>query len=114
MTRTPRPSTIRATEPAGRTALSAASLRSDDAREAAAVATATGRSGSGPGAVITVSGLTKRYGEVEAVRGIDFEVTRGETFGFLGPNGAGKTTTLRILSSVARVAAGTARRAARR
>jgi ABC-2 type transport system ATP-binding protein len=38
---------------------------------------------------ISVSELTKRYGEVEAVRGIDFEVAAGETFGFLGPNGAG-------------------------
>ena len=38
-----------------------------------------------------------RYGENEAVRGIDFEVSRGEVFGFLGPNGAGKTTTIEIL-----------------
>ncbi|HTZ28218.1 MAG TPA: ATP-binding cassette domain-containing protein, partial [Streptosporangiaceae bacterium] len=44
--------------------------------------------------VISVSGLTKQYGDVQAVRGIDFEVARGETFGFLGPNGAGKTTTI--------------------
>jgi ABC-2 type transport system ATP-binding protein len=73
------------------------------------VATDTGRNGSGPGAVITVSGLTKRYGEVEAVRGIDFEVTRGETFGFLGPNGAGKTTTIKILCTLASATSGTAR-----
>ncbi len=46
--------------------------------------------------VISVAGLTKRYGEIEAVRGIDFEVAEGETFGFLGPNGAGKTTTINI------------------
>ena len=46
---------------------------------------------------ITVSGLTKRYGHHEAVRGIDFEVQGGEVFGFLGPNGAGKTTTIEIL-----------------
>ena len=51
--------------------------------------------------VISVAGLTKQYGEVEAVRGIDFEVARGETFGFLGPNGAGKTTTIRILCTLA-------------
>jgi ABC-2 type transport system ATP-binding protein len=58
--------------------------------------------------VISVSGLTKRYGEVEAVRGIDFEVARGETFGFLGPNGAGKTTTIKILCTLANATSGTA------
>jgi ABC-2 type transport system ATP-binding protein len=47
--------------------------------------------------VITVHGLRKRYGAVEAVRGIDLEVRRGEIFAFLGPNGAGKTTTVEIL-----------------
>jgi ABC-2 type transport system ATP-binding protein len=46
---------------------------------------------------ITVRGLRKAYGTHEAVRGIDFEVERGEVFGFLGPNGAGKTTTIEIL-----------------
>jgi ABC-2 type transport system ATP-binding protein len=60
------------------------------------------------GPVISVSGLTKRYGEVEAVRGIDFEVARGETFGFLGPNGAGKTTTIKILCTLASATSGTA------
>jgi ABC-2 type transport system ATP-binding protein len=59
--------------------------------------------------VITVSGLTKSYGEVQAVRGIDFEVARGETFGFLGPNGAGKTTTIKILCTLANATSGTAR-----
>jgi ABC-2 type transport system ATP-binding protein len=44
-----------------------------------------------------VRGLEKRYGEHEAVRGIDIEVKRGEVFGLLGPNGAGKTTTVEIL-----------------
>jgi ABC-2 type transport system ATP-binding protein len=48
-------------------------------------------------AAITVEGLRMTYGELEAVRGIDFEVARGEVFGFLGPNGAGKTTTIEIL-----------------
>jgi ABC-2 type transport system ATP-binding protein len=47
--------------------------------------------------VITVRGLHKRYGNREAVRGIDLEVRRGEIFAFLGPNGAGKTTTVEIL-----------------
>ncbi len=59
--------------------------------------------------VISVSGLTKQYGEVQAVRGIDFDVARGETFGFLGPNGAGKTTTIKILCTLANATSGTAR-----
>ena len=46
---------------------------------------------------IEVHALTKRYGEYEAVRGIDITVRRGEVFGLLGPNGAGKTTTVEIL-----------------
>ena len=50
---------------------------------------------------ISVSALTKRYGEIDAVRGIDFEVAAGETFGFLGPNGAGKSTTIKILCTLA-------------
>jgi ABC-2 type transport system ATP-binding protein len=48
-------------------------------------------------AAIRVSGLRKRYGDLEAVRGIDFEVAEGECFALLGPNGAGKTTTVEIL-----------------
>jgi len=47
--------------------------------------------------VIDVSGLRMRYGAVEAIRGIDLRVRRGEVFAFLGPNGAGKTTTVEIL-----------------
>jgi ABC-2 type transport system ATP-binding protein len=46
---------------------------------------------------ISVRGLRKSYDGVEAVRGIDFEVAKGEVFGLLGPNGAGKTTTVEIL-----------------
>jgi ABC-2 type transport system ATP-binding protein len=46
---------------------------------------------------ISVSGLRKSYGALDAVRGIDFEVGTGEVFGLLGPNGAGKTTTVEIL-----------------
>jgi ABC-2 type transport system ATP-binding protein len=46
---------------------------------------------------IEVTGLCKRYGDYEAVRGIDITVRRGEVFGLLGPNGAGKTTTVEIL-----------------
>jgi ABC-2 type transport system ATP-binding protein len=54
-----------------------------------------------PAVMIDVEGLQKRYGDVEAVRGIDLEVFAGETFGFLGPNGAGKSTTIRILCTLA-------------
>src|SRR5437762_11038740 len=49
---------------------------------------------------IEVHGLRKSYGDVEAVRGIDFEVAAGEVFGLLGPNGAGKTTTVEILEGL--------------
>jgi ABC-2 type transport system ATP-binding protein len=48
-------------------------------------------------AAIVVRGLRKSYGDFEAVRGVDFDVMRGEVFGLLGPNGAGKTTTVEIL-----------------
>ncbi len=50
-----------------------------------------------PAPAIAVRGLRKRYGDFEAVGGIDFDVRRGEVFGLLGPNGAGKTTTVEIL-----------------
>jgi len=52
------------------------------------------------GPVIRVRGLTKRYGDVQAVDGIDFDVAKGEIFGLLGPNGAGKTTTVEILEGL--------------
>jgi ABC-2 type transport system ATP-binding protein len=58
---------------------------------------------------VHVRGLVKRYGKVEAVRGIDLDVEPGETFGFLGPNGAGKSTTINILCTLAAADSGTAR-----
>jgi ABC-2 type transport system ATP-binding protein len=66
-----------------------------------------GHGGSEP-PVIRVGGLVKNYGDVQAVRGIDFTVARGETFGFLGPNGAGKSTTIKILCTLANATSGTA------
>src|ERR1017187_9121539 len=51
-------------------------------------------------AVIEVENLTKRYGDVEALRGVSFSVSEGEVFGLLGPNGAGKTTTVEILEGL--------------
>jgi ABC-2 type transport system ATP-binding protein len=59
-------------------------------------------------AAVRVNGLVKRYAEVEAVRGIDLEVSAGETFGFLGPNGAGKSTTINVLCTLVRPSAGSA------
>ena len=57
--------------------------------------------------MIHVAQLTKTFGEVQAVAGVDFEVGDGELFGFLGPNGAGKTTTINMLTGLARPDAGT-------
>ncbi len=51
-------------------------------------------------AIIKVTNLTKKYGDFEAVKGISFEVMKGEIFGLLGPNGAGKTTTLEIIETL--------------
>jgi ABC-2 type transport system ATP-binding protein len=59
-------------------------------------------------AAVSVRGLVKRYGDVEAVSGIDLDVQAGETFGFLGPNGAGKTTTIGVLCTLVRPTGGDA------
>jgi len=56
--------------------------------------------------MISARGLRKSFGEVEAVRGIDVSVRRGEAFGFLGPNGAGKSSTMRMIAAVSPVSAG--------
>jgi ABC-2 type transport system ATP-binding protein len=66
------------------------------------------RSGGGDQPAIRVDGLRRRFGEFEAVRGISFEVARGETFGFLGPNGAGKSTTISMLCTLLRPSGGSA------
>ncbi len=58
---------------------------------------------------IEVNELAKRFGDVEAVRGVSFSVAAGETFGFLGPNGAGKSTTISMLCTLLRPSSGSAR-----
>src|SRR5690242_21662381 len=50
--------------------------------------------------ILQVENLVKRYGDVQAVRGVSFAVEEGEVFGLLGPNGAGKTTTVEILEGL--------------
>src|SRR5438552_2528708 len=59
--------------------------------------------------VIAAADLTKRYGELDAVRKVSFTVPAGETFGFLGPNGAGKSTTISMLCTLIRPTAGSAK-----
>jgi ABC-2 type transport system ATP-binding protein len=66
-----------------------------------------GSSNSAPAAIV-VEGLAKSFDEVEAVRGVDFQVETGEVFGFLGPNGAGKSTTINMLCTLAKPTAGRA------
>ena len=58
--------------------------------------------------IIDVQGLVKRFGAIEAVRGVTFSVAAGEIFGFLGPNGAGKTTTIKMLATLLRPTSGRA------
>jgi ABC-2 type transport system ATP-binding protein len=65
-------------------------------------------SGNGQVPAISVEGLAKDYGEIRAVRGVEFEVAAGEVFGFLGPNGAGKTTTINMLCTLVKPTAGSA------
>jgi len=60
-------------------------------------------------ALIHARGLTKRFGALTAVDGIDFDVSKGEAFGFLGPNGAGKSSTMRMIGCVSPVTDGTLR-----
>jgi len=60
------------------------------------------------GPAVEVDGLTKTFGDVEAVRGIEFTVRPGEIFGFLGPNGAGKSTTISMLCTLLRPTGGRA------
>ena len=59
--------------------------------------------------LVHARGLIKRFGELVAVDGVDFDVQRGEAFGFLGPNGAGKTSTMRMIGCVSPPSEGTLR-----
>jgi ABC-2 type transport system ATP-binding protein len=59
-------------------------------------------------AAISARGLERRFGEVEAVDGVDLDIAQGEIYGFLGPNGAGKSTTVRMLCTLLAPTAGTA------
>jgi lipooligosaccharide transport system ATP-binding protein len=63
----------------------------------------------GPTVLIEARALTKRFGELTAVDGIDFEVVQGECFGLLGPNGAGKTSTIRMICCVSPITSGSLR-----
>jgi lipooligosaccharide transport system ATP-binding protein len=64
---------------------------------------------SSPSPIIRAQGLVKRFGTFAAVDGVDFEVARGEAFGFLGPNGAGKSSTMRMIGCVSPLSEGSLR-----
>jgi ABC-2 type transport system ATP-binding protein len=72
------------------------------------IARAESRAESDSAVTLRTAGLTKRYGSLLAVDGVDLAVRQGEVYGFLGPNGAGKTTTLRMILGLVRPSGGTA------
>ena len=65
--------------------------------------------GEGATPLVEARGLTKRFGTFTAVDAVDFEVAKGEAFGFLGPNGAGKSSTMRMIAAVSPISGGTLR-----
>jgi ABC-2 type transport system ATP-binding protein len=72
--------------------------------------TSTHKTPAGPSAdapLVVARGLVKRFGNFTAVDGVDFEIARGECFGFLGPNGAGKSTTIKMLTGLLEPTSGT-------
>ena len=79
-----------------------------DPRRGQRLAHAAGAAVSESHVAIQIRGLTKRYGAIEAVRGIDFDVQAGEIFGLIGPDGAGKTSTFQILAGVMEATSGSA------
>src|SRR6185295_18748163 len=60
-----------------------------------------------PGAMIRIQGLTKHFGALKAVDGLDLEIAQGEFFAFLGPNAAGKTTTIKMIAGLLKPTSGT-------
>ena len=72
------------------------------------MALAAGATVSEPDVAIQIRALTKRYGAVEAIRGVDLDVRAGEIFGLIGPDGAGKTSTFQVLGGVMEATSGTA------
>jgi ABC-2 type transport system ATP-binding protein len=84
------------------------SIRSDSSASAATPEYPQPATG-GPAAAVSVSGLVKSYGSVRALAGVDLEVPQGTVLGLLGPNGAGKTTIIRILTTLLKPDAGSAR-----
>jgi ABC-2 type transport system ATP-binding protein len=82
-------------------------MATDQARRGTPAATGSPPTGSDP--AISVSGLAKAFGEVRALDGVDLEVPPGTVLGLLGPNGAGKTTAVRVLTTLLKPDAGTAR-----
>src|ERR1700735_95254 len=79
-----------------------AAKQSDKSREGSQAAVAE------PIPAIKVEKIVKRYGDFEAVKGVDFEVAEGEIFGLLGPNGAGKSTLIRMMTTLIPITAGRA------
>ena len=65
-------------------------------------------SATGAGTMVEVRDLARSFGEIEAVKGVSFEIQEGEIFGFLGPNGAGKSTTINMLCTLLKPSAGSA------
>ncbi len=57
--------------------------------------------------IVNAENLTKKFDDLVAVDGVNFEIYKGESFGFLGPNGAGKTTIMRMIQSVSPITQGT-------
>lgn len=80
--------------------------RADEANAGAVARMPTPTNAGGGAATIEVDGLSKRFGDVQAVADLSFRVRGGAVTGFLDPNGAGKTTTLRMVLGLARLTAG--------
>jgi lipooligosaccharide transport system ATP-binding protein len=94
---------VRAVPPVSRPRATFAGPMTDTSATSPATADATGSPAS---ALVQARGLTKRFGDFTAVDAIDFDVRRGEAFGFLGPNGAGKSSTMRMIAAVSPPSAG--------